>query len=55
MMIKWRDTRLAEDVARMGDRSANRVLMGNPERKRLLCRTRHSWEYDIEMDLRETG
>ena len=41
-------------VARMG-RVAYRVLMGKPERKRLLGRPRRRWEDNIKMDLQEVG
>jgi hypothetical protein len=30
-------------------------LVGNPEAKKLLERTRRGWENNIEMDLRERG
>jgi hypothetical protein len=43
-------------VARMGEgRNVYRVLMGNPEGKRLLGRPRRRWEDGIKMDLRESG
>jgi hypothetical protein len=46
----------AGHVARMGEeRTVYRVLMGKPERKRPLGRSRHRWENGIRMDLRETG
>jgi hypothetical protein len=32
-----------------------RVLVGKPEGKRPLGRTRRRWEYNIKMDLREIG
>jgi hypothetical protein len=32
-----------------------RVLVGKPERKRPLERTRHRWEDNIKMDLQEVG
>jgi hypothetical protein len=32
-----------------------RVLVGKPERRRLLGRPRRKWEGDIRMDLREVG
>jgi hypothetical protein len=35
-------------------RNAYNILVGKPERKRPLGRSRHRWE-DIRMDLRETG
>jgi hypothetical protein len=40
----------------MGERrSAYRVLVGRPERKRPLGRRRRRWEDNIKLDLRETG
>jgi hypothetical protein len=36
-------------------RNAYRILVGNPERKRSLGRPIRRWEYNIRMDLRETG
>jgi hypothetical protein len=33
--------------------SAYRILVGKPEGKRPLERTRHKWEDNIKMDLRE--
>jgi hypothetical protein len=33
--------------------NAYRVFVGTPERKRPLGRSRHRWENNIEMDLRE--
>jgi len=42
--------------ARMGEgRSVFRVLVGKPEGKRLLGRTRRKWEDNIKMDLQEGG
>jgi mRNA-degrading endonuclease RelE of RelBE toxin-antitoxin system len=38
-----------------GRRGVYRVLVGNPERKRLLIRPWHRWEYNIKMDLQEVG
>ena len=39
-------------IARMGyKRGANKVLMGTPEGKRPLGRTRRRWEDNIKMDL----
>jgi hypothetical protein len=32
-----------------------RVLVGKPERKRPMGRTRHRWEDNIKMDLQEVG
>jgi hypothetical protein len=37
------------------ERNVYRVLMGKPEGKRPLGRTRHRWEDGIRMDLREIG
>jgi len=55
-VVKSRRMRLAGHVARMGEgRGVHRVLMGKPERKRLLGRPRHRWEDNIKMDLREVG
>ena len=33
----------------------HRILVGNPEGKRLLGRPRHGWENNIKMDLQEMG
>jgi hypothetical protein len=44
-MIKSRRMRWAGHVARMGEkRNACRMLVGKPERKRPLGRSRHRWE-----------
>jgi hypothetical protein len=32
-----------------------RVVVGKPERKRLVGRPRHRWEDNIKMDLQEVG
>jgi hypothetical protein len=54
--IKSRRMRWAGHVARMGGgRNFYRVLVGKPERKRLLERQRRRWEDGIKMDLREIG
>jgi hypothetical protein len=43
-------------VARMGEeKKVYRVLMGKPEMKRPLGRSRRRWEDGIRMDLREIG
>ena len=43
-------------VARMGeDRGVQRVLMGKPEGKRPLGKTKRRWEDNIKMDLQEVG
>jgi hypothetical protein len=45
-----------EHEAHMEDRrSAYRVLVGKPERKRPLGIPRHGWEDNIKMDLQEGG
>jgi hypothetical protein len=36
-------------------RDAYSVLVGNPEGKRPLGRSRHRWEVNIKMDLQEVG
>ncbi|KAJ4441995.1 hypothetical protein ANN_11859 [Periplaneta americana] len=54
--IKSRRLRWAGHVARMGvSRNAYRVLVGRPEGKRPLGRSRRRWEDNIKMDLREVG
>ena len=48
--------RWAGHVARMGEsRSFYRGLVGKPEGKRRLGRTRRRWKDNIEMDLQEVG
>jgi hypothetical protein len=48
--------RWASHVARMGEKKcAYRLLVGKPERKRPLGRSRHRWVDNIRMDLREVG
>ena len=43
-------------MARMGEgRGVHRVLVGKPERKRPLRRTRHRREGNIKTDLQEVG
>jgi hypothetical protein len=37
------------------DRGVHRVLVGKPEGKRPLGRSRHRWEDNIKMDLQEVG
>jgi hypothetical protein len=55
-VIKSRRMRLAGHVARMGEgRGVYRVLVGRPEGKRPLRRSRRRWEGNIKMDLREIG
>ncbi|KAJ4445425.1 hypothetical protein ANN_07230 [Periplaneta americana] len=54
--IKSRCLIWAGHVARMGEsRNAYRVLVGRPEGKIPLGRTRRRWEDNIKMDLRELG
>jgi hypothetical protein len=54
-MIKSRRMKWAGHVARMGEkRNACRILVGKPEGKRPLGRSRHRWVDNIKMDLRET-
>jgi hypothetical protein len=54
--IKSRRMRWAGHVALMGEeRNVYRVLMGKPEGKRPLGKSRRRWEDGIRMDLRETG
>ena len=55
-VIKWIRMRWAGHVARMGEESrVYRVLVGKPEGKRPLGRTRHRWVDNIRMDLQEVG
>ena len=55
-MIKSRIMRWAGRVARMGERrGVYRVLVGKPEGKIPLGRSRHKWEDNIRMDLQEVG
>jgi hypothetical protein len=37
------------------ERNVCKVLMGKPEGRRPLGRSRRKWEYGIRMDLREIG
>jgi len=55
-VIKSRRMRWAGHVARMGERrGVYRVLVGKPEGRRSLGRTRHRWEDNIKMDLQVVG
>jgi hypothetical protein len=55
-IIKSKRLRWAGHVARMREkRNAYRILVGNPEGKRPLGRTRHRWVENIKMDLGEIG
>jgi len=43
-------------VAGMGDRrGAYRLLVGKPEGKRPLRKSKHTWKNNIKMDLQEVG
>jgi hypothetical protein len=48
-----RRIRRARHIARVGERGVYRVLVGKPEGKRPLGRSRRSWENNIKMDLQE--
>jgi hypothetical protein len=51
-----RKMRCAGHIARMRERrGAYRLLVGKPERKRQIGRTRRRWEDNIKMDLQEVG
>ena len=53
-VVKSRRMRWAGHVARMGEgKVVHRVLVGKPEGKSPLGRSRRRWEYNIKMDLRE--
>jgi hypothetical protein len=53
-VIKSRIIIQTEQVARIGERRVvYRVLVGNPEGKRLLGRPKCSWEDNIKIDLQE--
>jgi len=55
-VIKWRRMRLAGHVAGMGEeRVVYRVLLGKPEGRNPLGRTRRRWVDNIRMDLQEVG
>jgi hypothetical protein len=55
-IMKSRGMRWAGREARMGEkRNAYRLLVGKPERKRLLGRPRRRWVVNIMMDLVEVG
>ena len=55
-LIKSRIMRWAGHVARMGEeRGAYKFLVGKPEGKRPLGRTRRRWVDNIGMDLQEVG
>jgi len=53
-MIKSRMMRLVRNVAHMGEmRNTYKIFVGKPEEKRPCTRSRHRWEDNIRMDLRE--
>ena len=55
-VIKWRRSKWAGHVARMGDRSGvYRVLVGKPDGKSPLGRSRRRWEDNTMMDLQKVG
>jgi hypothetical protein len=55
-IIKSRRMRWVGHVAQMGEkRNVYRLLVGKPERKRLLGRPRHRWTDNVKMDLLEIG
>jgi hypothetical protein len=55
-IIKSRSMRWAGRVARMGEkRNVYMLLVGKPERKRLLGRRRRKWIYNVNLDLLEIG
>jgi hypothetical protein len=56
LIIKSRRMSWARHVARIGEkRNAYRLLMGKPEGKRPLGRSRRRWVDNIKMDLLEIG
>ena len=55
-MIKSRGMELVGHVAHVGERRVvYRVLVGKPEGKRPLERSRRRWKDNIKMDLQEVG
>jgi hypothetical protein len=55
-MIKLRRMRWSGHVAQMGEkRNAYRILVGKPEGKRPLGRSRCRWVNNIKLDLRKIG
>jgi hypothetical protein len=55
-IVKSRRMRWAWHVTQMGEtRNAYRILVGKPEGKIPLGRSRRRWEDNIRMDLREIG
>jgi hypothetical protein len=54
-MIKSKRMKLLGNAARMGEKNAHRILMGQPEGKRPLWRPRRRWMGNIKINLREIG
>jgi hypothetical protein len=55
-VIKTRRMRWVRHVAHKGERKGSRrVLVGNPERKRPIGRSRRRWEDNLKMDIQEVG
>jgi len=55
-IIKPRMMRGVQYIACMGEIiHAHKISVGKPEWKRPLGRPRHTWEYNIRIDLQETG
>jgi hypothetical protein len=55
-IVKERRMRWAGHVARMGEkRNAYRLLVGKPEGRMPLGRSRHRWVDNVRMDLVEVG
>jgi len=55
-VLKSRRMRWVGHMARMGEgRGVHRFLVGKPEGKRPLGRSRRRWEDNIKMELREVG
>ena len=55
-VVKSRRMRWAGHVARMGkDRGVQKLLVGKPEGKRSLGRSRRRWKDNIKMDVQEVG
>jgi hypothetical protein len=50
-MMRW----IGHVAYNKGNRNAYRILVGNPERKRPLGKSRRRWLDDIKIDLREIG
>jgi hypothetical protein len=53
--MKSRSIRWERLVAYIGESSTYRVLVGKPERERQCGKSRHRWEDNIKMYLKEIG